>query len=769
MKNVNSYASNGYLNKYNYCSINFSNDYKRFLTQNITKFAQNCLKTEMISITDKTLKDLEFATVLQTVSDRCNTEIGKEKALEITPFKDKDSLMQALLQTSEYLSSFSNNNALPNHGFDAITTEIKFIGIEDSFLEVGSFRKIAQLSETVNQLLLFLKKFADYYPNLFEKSTQIEYTKFIIQKIDEVVDKYGVIKDNASPDLINIRREMSVVRGKVNQSFGTALSQYNGLGYLDDIKESFVENRRVLAVLAMYRKKVKGSILGSSKTGSIAYIEPEATLRYSRELSNLEYEEREEITRILKKLTNDIRPFKELLSNYQEFLSDIDVIAAKAKYALKINAILPTIIEEKRLFFRDAYHPILYLNNKNKNEKTFPQTIELHQQNRIIVISGPNAGGKTISLKTIGLLQLMLQSGMLIPVHERSETFLFDRILTDIGDNQSIENHLSTYSYRLKNMNYFLKKCNAKTMFLIDEFGTGSDPELGGALAETFLEEFYHREAFGIITTHYSNLKILANELPFASNANMLFDEKSLEPMYKLVLGQAGSSFTFEVAQKNGIPFGLINRAKKKIEGGKVRFDKTIATLQKERSKLEKTSLNLKEEETKAREESKKMVTINAKIQDKLERYQELYDANQRLIYMGTKIDDLAEKYFNNKDKKVLIGEFLKLVEIENSKRKKATVKEKKEKEIIQKQIVEEVTVKVEEIRQVKKEKKVKALKAEADKPKVALKIGDRVRMIDGKAVGTLDVIEKNKATVNYGVFTSKVSLDALELVEAKK
>jgi len=723
----------------------------------------------MIAITDKTLKDLEFATVLQTVSDRCNTEIGKEKALEITPFKNKEELMKSLLQTSEYLSSFSNNNALPNHGFDAISTEIKFIGIEDSFLEVGSFRKIAQLSETVNQLLLFLKKFTDYYPNLFEKSLKIEYTKYIIQKIDEVVDKYGVIKDNASPDLINIRRDMSVVRGKVNQSFGTALSQYNSLGYLDDIKESFVENRRVLAVLAMYRKKVKGSILGSSKTGSIAYIEPEATLRHSRELSNLEYEEREEITRILKKLTNDIRPYKELLINYQEFLSDIDVIAAKAKYALKINAILPTIIEEKRLFFREAYHPILYLNNKNKNEKTFPQTLELNQQNRIIVISGPNAGGKTISLKTIGLLQLMLQSGMLIPVHERSETFLFDRILTDIGDNQSIENHLSTYSYRLKNMNYFLKKCNGKTLFLIDEFGTGSDPELGGALAETFLEEFYHREAFGVITTHYSNLKILANELPFASNANMLFDEKSLEPMYKLVLGQAGSSFTFEVAQKNGIPFGLINRAKKKIEGGKVRFDKTIATLQKERSKLEKTSLNLKEEETKAREESKKMETINAKIQEKLERYQELYDANQRLIYMGHKVDDLADKYFNNKDKKVLIGEFLKLVEIENSKRKKATVKEKIEKEIIKKQIVEEVTVKVEEIRQVKKEKKAKALKIEADKPKVALKIGDRVRMIDGKAVGTLDGIEKNKATVNYGVFTSKVSLEALELVEAKK
>jgi DNA mismatch repair protein MutS2 len=722
----------------------------------------------MISITDKTLKDLEFNTVLQTISERCVTDIGKQKAFEITPFKDKELLLNNLSQTSEYLSSFSNNNALPNHGFEDISNDIKFLSIEDSFLEVGSFRKIATLSETVNTMLLFLKKFHDYYPKLNEKAAQIEYTKFIVQKIDEIVDKYGEIKDNASVDLVDIRKNINLVRGKINQSFGLALSQYNSLGYLDEIRESIVENRRVLAVLAMYRRKVKGSILGNSKTGSIAYIEPEATLRYSRELNNLEYEEREEITKILKKLSNEIRPYVELLKQYQEFLSDVDVIAAKAKYARKINAILPNITEEKRLFFREAFHPILYLNNLEKKEKTFPQTIELKNDSRIIVISGPNAGGKTISLKTIGLLQLMLQCGILIPVHERSETFLFDRILTDIGDNQSIENHLSTYSYRLKNMNYFLKKCNSKTLFLIDEFGTGSDPELGGALAETFLEEFYHREAFGIITTHYSNLKILANELPFASNANMLFDEKSLEPMYKLILGQAGSSFTFEVAQKNGIPFGLINRAKKKIEGGKVRFDKTIATLQKERSKLEKTSLTLKEEESKAREESKKMENINAKIQDKLERYQELYDTNQRLIYMGQKVDDISEKYFNNKDKKLLIGEFLKMVEIENSKRKKVTVKEKKAIEIVQKQVVEEVKVKVEEIREKKKEERKKKKEIELNKPKVVLKVGDRVRMLDGKSIGTIDKIEKNKAVVNYGIFTSKISLEELEFVQAK-
>jgi DNA mismatch repair protein MutS2 len=237
-------------------------------------------------------------------------------------------------------------------------------------------------------------------------------------------------------------------------------------------------------------------------------------------------------------------------------------------------------------------------------------------------------------------------------------------------------------------------------------------------------------------------------------------------PMFKLHLGQPGSSFTFEVAQKNGIPYGLINRAKKKIENTKVRFDKTIATLQKERSKLEKTSTILKEEESKAREESQKMEKINAKIQEKLERYQEMYDANQRLIYMGQKIDDIAEKYFNNKDKKSLIGEFLKMVEIENSKRKKISAKEKKQKEVIEKQVVAEVKEKVEEIRKEKKQKKIKEQKAEENKPKVTLKIGDRVRMKEGKSIGTIDKIEKNKAIVNYGIFTSKVAIDELEWIQ---
>ncbi|SFJ49858.1 endonuclease MutS2 [Myroides guanonis] len=723
----------------------------------------------MISIHNKTLQDLEFQTVLETVSELCTTEAAKEKAFEITPFQNSNETIISLLQTSEYVSSFSNNNIIPNHYFDSLDYELKFLAIEDSYLETHSFKKIATLVETAITLLQFLKKFEEYYPTIQQYASEVAIEKNILKEIDAIFDKYGEIKDQASLDLSNIRKQINLVRGKINQSFGSALSQYISSGYLDDIKETVVENRRVLAVLAMYRRKVKGTVLGQSKTGSIVYMEPEASMRYSRELNNLEYEEREEIIRILKVLTNVIRPYRELILNYQDFLTHIDITSAKAKYASKINGILPEITKDRTLYFREAFHPILLLNNNKKNKKTYPQTIQLEQESRIIVISGPNAGGKSITLKTVGLLQLMLQSGFLIPVHERSKTFLFDRILTDIGDNQSIENHLSTYSYRLKNMNYFLKKCNSKTLFLIDEFGTGSDPELGGALAETFLEEFYEREAFGIITTHYTNLKILADELPHTTNANMLFDEKSLEPLYKLHVGQAGSSFTFEVAQKNGIPFSLINRAKKKVEGEKVRFDKTIANLQKERHKLEKTSKILKEEEQKARTESQKMEVINAKIQDKLESYQELFDSNQRLVYLGMKLDDLSDKYFNNKNKKLLISELLKVVEIENSKRKAVTVKEKKTIQKKQEAILKEVEVKVEKIRVEKKEEKIKQKLEAQNKPKFELKVGDRVRMNDGKAVGTIDAIEKNRATVNYGFFVSKVNIDELEMVERKK
>jgi DNA mismatch repair protein MutS2 len=721
----------------------------------------------MINIHEKTLQDIEFKSVLKQVSDLCITDLGRVESLEIKPLTTKENVLQSLDYTNEFVSSFYNDNRIPNHGFEPITQEIKLLKIENSYLDTKSFKKIASITLTISDILKFLKKFEEYYPSLYASSAKLEVIAHVVTEIDAIIDRFGDLKDNATDALYKLRQSINSIRGKINISFNAALTQYHNLDYLDDIRESVVENKRVLAVKAMYRRKVKGSIMGGSRTGSIVYIQPEQTFQYARELNNLEFDEGEEVDNILRNLTEYIRPYVSLLNRYQEFLLKLDVIYAKAKHAQSINGILPTINDEKIYSAQDAYHPLLYLSNKAEGKKTYSQSIVLHPENRIIVISGPNAGGKSITLKTIGLMQVMLQSGMLIPVHEKSNICLFDRIISDIGDNQSIENHLSTYSYRLKQMNFFLRKCNQNTLFLIDEFGTGSDPELGGALAETFLEEFYHREAYGIITTHYSNLKVLANELPYMQNANMMFDEKSLEPMFKLALGQAGSSFTFEVAQKNGIPYSLVNRAKKKIERGKVRFDATIAKLQKERSKLEKTERSLKENEKKKQYEADKLEEVNAKVQKKLESFQELYDSNQRLIYLGQKVNDISERYFDDNKKRELLAELFKLVQIENSKRKKVSAKQKRVEKVKETQVKKEAEQKVAIIRKNKKTAKEKAKPVE--KPKPILKIGDRVRMHDGRAVGTIDKIEKNKAVVNYGIFTTNVSMDQLELVEAVK
>ena len=729
----------------------------------------------MVRIDLKTLQDLEFPSVLHQIADNCITEPGTERVLKIRPFKETNKITPELYRVKEFTASFESDSPIPNHDFEPINKALQFLDIENSVLEISSFRRIRSVTDTTFDLLKFFRKFEEFYIYLNRFSEKVNYTSLISEEIEKKIDRFGDVKNEASEELAAIRRRLNQVKGQINSSFTKALNNYSQADYLDDIKETVVENRRVLAVKAMYRKKIRGAVLGNSRTGSIVYIEPQETLEFTNELSNLIYEEQEEIKRILKVLTEFVRPYKKLLKQYQNYLSKIDVLYAKAKYARAINGVLPVLTENKFLLLKDAFHPLLWVANKKRNEKTFPQTISLEPEKRIIVISGPNAGGKSITLKTVGLLQVMLQSGLLVPVDPLSEFSFFDRVLTDIGDNQSIENHLSTYSYRLKKMNQFLRKCNKNTLFLIDEFGTGSDPELGGALAETFLEVFYEREAFGIITTHYANLKVLASELPHAINANMQFDNRSLEPLYQLHLGEAGSSFTFEVAQKNGIPYSLINKAKKKIERGKVRFDKTIAKLQQERSKLRQTSANLKTEEQKAREESKQLEEINNRVQEKLESYQELYDSNQKMISLGRRVDSLAEKFFNNKKKKPLLDELFKLVLKENSKRKKpkpikkqvsrAQKQAEKVEKVKKHEVKQELEQKVAAIRKRKKKEKAEAKKAPPPKPKVTLKVGDRVRMIDGRAIGTIDTIEKKKAIVNYGMFTADVSLEELEKV----
>lgn len=732
-----------------------------------------------MNILEKTLQDLEFSTVLQHVSEFCISGLGKEKIFETKPIHSRKELFKELHLVDEYLASFQSENRVPNHGFDNVTESVKRLAIENSFIETEAFLKIATTSLTVNELIKFFKKFQIQFPTFFELSQKIEFTTYIDDEIKKIIDISGEVKNNASSSLKQIRRDINNVRGKIGASFSSALSKAIAAGYLDDIKETIVDNQRVLAVKAMYRRKVAGSLLGSSKSGGIVYIAPQATLAYSREYQNLIYEEKQEVVKILRALGDTIRPLVSLLKEYIIFLIHIDAVGAKAKYAVEINAILPKISKEKKIFFKNAYHPVLWRKNKIQNINTVEQTITLTEKQQIIVISGPNAGGKSITLKTIGLLQVMVQSGILIPVDERSETYIFDNILTDIGDNQSIENQLSTYSYRLKNMRYFLRKCNENTLFLIDEFGTGSDPELGGALAEIFLEEFYQKKAFGIITTHYSNLKVLANELENVTNANMQFDERTLEPLYKLFVGQAGSSFTFEVAQKNGIPFSLINKAKKRVDTEKVRLDKTISKLQKERSKLQRNSDNLEKQKSKGQEHLDSLQEKEQRIQDKLAGFQELYDKNQKMLSLGRKTNELLNKYFQTNNKKELNSNFNKWVADEKvkhikknpeilktkSQKQKAKIVEKQMQETIKK-VEKEVLEKVVEVR---KEKKIEEAKIAKTKSEYNYKVNDKVRIIDSNSVGTIDKIDKKSVTINYGFFTTKTSVGKIELVEKAK
>jgi len=732
-----------------------------------------------LSISSKTIQDLEFATVLQQVSEFCVTSLGKAAVLEIAPYFNKKELRKELLLVDEYVTSFESENRIPNHGFDNIVESVKRLGIENSYIETEAFLKIAATSLTVNELLKFFKKFKDQFPVFHQVAQEIELTTYIDDEIKKIIDISTEVKNNASPALKQIRKDINFVRGKIGASFNSALSAASNAGYLADIRESIVDNQRVLAVQAMYRKKVAGSLLGNSKSGNIVYIAPQATLSYSREYQNLLYDEKQEVIKILRTLADTIRPMISLIREYIDFLTHVDVVASKAKYAREINAVLPKINTEKKIVLNNAVHPILWRKNKTQKIKTIAQTIILNEQQQIIVISGPNAGGKSITLKTVGLLQLMLQSGLLIPVDEKSSTYIFNTILTDIGDNQSIENQLSTYSYRLKNMRYFLRKCDENTLFLIDEFGTGSDPELGGALAEIFLEEFYNKKAFGIITTHYSNLKVLANELDNVTNANMQFDERSLEPKYKLFIGQAGSSFTFEVAQKNGIPFSLINKAKKRVETEKVRLDKTISKLQKERNRLQKNAENLEKQKQKGSEHLENLQEKELRIQEKLAGFQELYDNNQRMLSLGRKVNELLNKYFQTNNKKELNKNFTKWVADEkvkhakrNPKKPKTKAQKQKAKAVAQqmKETIEKVEKEVlQKVVKVRKEKKIEEAKIAKEKANYNFKVNDRVRINDSNSVGTIDKIDRKNVVINYGVFTTKTTLDKLELVEKAK
>lgn len=706
------------------------------------------------------LIELEFPELLQEIIPYAYSPKTAERIAELRPMPMEEALL-SLKKTSEYLTSFESSNAIPFDEYDDIETELKLMLIENYRLDSKAFGKIKNITEQIGRLQKFFPTLPETFPHLLEEIKDIEYHKEIVEKIDKVFNRFGEVKSDASSILKDLRIEIQHAKKAIQDNFNRALTTYADV--LEDIRETIIDDQRVLAVKSGFKKRVLGRVLGISKTGSITYIQPENVVKHYFRLRENEEAEKKEIDKILRQLTAEISEYQPFLEIYQNYIFHLDLIRAKAKFAEKINGVLPKINPHPTLRLKEAFHPLLWLRNTAENKKIFPQTLTLTPQNRIICISGPNAGGKSITLKTVGLLQLMIQSGILVPIHPKSEMFFFDKIMADIGDNQSIENHLSTYSSRLKKMSGIIRKADAKTLLLIDEFGTGSDPELGGALAESFLEFFYEKKSYAIITTHYTNIKLVVEQLPHAENAAMLFDENSLEPLYKLEIGQAGSSFTFEVAEKNKIPRFIIKNARQKVEKDVVNLDKTIVKLQQEKFEVEKLKSNLTEQKESVEDKRDNLQKLNEQLEQKLFNFQKLYEEEHRKLQFGNKIEAFINSYINGKSRKEVVKDFVKILEQEKYRKLGADKDESKRLQIIKRKITQQL--KKTEVKEKIAKTNEKLEEKRKEERSVWLKPGQRVRISGSTSVGTIEKITKNKAIVNYGTFKTTIATDELERI----
>ena len=709
------------------------------------------------------LNELEFPDLLAEISPFAFSKKTAEKIGQLRPVPIDEAEI-SLKKVAEFLSSFESDNAIPFNEFDDIEDDLKLMLIENFRLDNVAFIKIKNLTEQIGRLQKFYPVYEDLFLNLNNDVKDLDYRKEIIDRIDKVLNRFGEVKSEASPILKTLRTDISHARKAIQENFNRSLTGLTNTDYLDDIRESIIDDQRVLAVKSAYKKRVPGRVLGLSKTGSITYIQPESVIKHQFKLREDIEEEKKEVDKVLRKLTTEIAEFQPQLSDYQTYIFDLDLTRAKAKFAEKINGVLPKINRHKTMRLVQAFHPLLWIRNQAEKKQIFSQTLTFTEHNRIICISGPNAGGKSITLKTVGLLQLMIQSGILVPVHPKSEMFFFDQLMTDIGDNQSIENQLSTYSSRLKKMAKIIKQADANTLLLIDEFGTGSDPELGGALAEAFLEYFYEKKSFAIITTHYTNIKLVIEQLPNAQNAAMLFDEFSLEPLYKLEVGQAGSSFTFEVAEKNKIPRFIINSAKKKVEHDIINLDKTIVKLQQEKYEVEKLKTDLTEKRDSTQNKKENLEKLNEQLQQKLFNFQKLYEDEHRKLQFGNKIEGFIDSYVKGKNRKLVVADFVKILEQEKFRKLGADKDENKKLQIVKRKITQQL--KKVDVQEKIVETTEKLETKRQNERAVWMKVGQRVRIPGSTSVGTIEKIEKNgKVSVNYGSFKTQISGDDLERI----
>jgi len=532
---------------------------------------------------------LEFDKVKTLLKAHCATDYAKQRSDQLRIHTRKDFIELDLLQTNEFKNITLQQQYFPNDFTLNLSKDLKLLGIPGALLGGEQWMPIRRLAEnTASIFRWFDNERRQAFPGLSKVIEGTYYEKVIIEIIDEVLDENGTVKDNASPELQKIRLNLFKRRQELRRMFDRVISKLAKAGYTADIDESFSNGRRVVAVFSEHKRQIKGILHGESDSRKTAFIEPEETIELNNEVFALEHEETREVQRILRALTARMMVYAPLLSTYLEVAGEYDFIRGKARLALDMNGQYPNLVDKAHIHLIDAYHPLLYLYHKTSGKKTIPVTLTLDDKNRILVISGPNAGGKTVTMKTIGLNQLMLQSGLLVPVSAMSTMGIFKQLFIHIGDTQSIEFELSTYSSHLLHMKYFIEIANGKTLFFIDELGSGSDPNLGGAFAEVIMEELCKRHSFGVVTTHYLNLKVMANHTPGIVNAAMQFDEQNLLPMYRLMVGKPGSSYTFAIAERIGLSPKLIDRARQLVDEDHFKLDKLLNRTEQDLQHLDK-------------------------------------------------------------------------------------------------------------------------------------------------------------------------------------
>lgn len=678
---------------------------------------------------------LEFDKVLDLLEKEAMTPMAAERLRALTPSLSFQEIDQWLRETREYKLTLEKNDRFPLEAFSDLRPNLRMLEIAGYTLPTEAFQQILRILLIMRDVFKFfsgVKK--EIYPRLYDLIRPLSFDEGLIRAIASVFDETGEIRPDASPELIRIRREMQHKVRELDHRFRQLIQEYRSKGWLSDTPESFRNGRRVLSVPAEHKRKIRGIIHDESDTGRTVFIEPEPVIEINNDLFDLESEERREIFRILRDLSEQIRPYGPLLGQFQAVLTDLDVIQAKARVAMSMRAGMPVLKEKPIIGIRKGYHPLLFLKNKGQGRKTIPFELRLNAENHILVLSGPNAGGKSVAMKSVGLLQLMVQSGLLVPVHELSEFGIFEQIFADIGDQQSLDDDLSTYSSRLQNARVFLDKSTPRTLILIDEMGSGTDPKPGGAIAESILRGLYRKGVFAVVTTHYSNLKVFAFRNPGVLNGSMFFDKDTLSPTYELRVGRPGSSYAFEIAAKSGLPKNIIENARNRT-GSETAVDDILIELQREKQELEENLRAIQEK------------------QQSLDRLIKTYDSMHQDLEIRRKRLKLDQKEFELRQSANASREVEKMMR---------QLKEEKNLERMQKvahELRQERTEKARQVDDINAEvvkMEEKSMPAAAVRP---LATGDYVRLRAGGATGRIERISGKKAQLTMGGMTVTVHL----------